>query len=956
MSTPRAASPAPLEQLLLQLGTDKMPHSGRTLYEHLCGVANILSAWHQPDFLINAGMFHSIYSTERYERATLTLSERDRLTELIGDRAEWLVYLFCALHRADLFNSARAALQLGHADLPIIWHSGTLRVSSEEILSLVLLHLANRLEQSTNPDTRIGYWLSFMSDRIASLETLSQELPEILKSLGTISLEDERRLQALYLGALKMLQDGELSTAISQLHQVCIAHGYVAEPFLLLAAAHRLSGDIESARRAAARGITLLQRWGAPWHRSLSLAEWHAFSKAVRDDSTPLSSINEVIEAIATPEKPKNASRVMAQRMDVSRFFSYLSNARNRQSKHAIKWYPGITRTPWHDPQQFSVVRALEARFEEIKAEAMRVRLAAYFEESEGIERTGSWQVCMLFEQGRRHESLCEQCPITVSILDTHPDVRRSAGLIYLSRMTPHTHVAAHQGGSNMRLRCQLAISIPQGDCGIRVGDQERRWEEGKCIVFDDTFVHEVWNRTDQDRIVLIVDLWNPQLTSLEREALEAINWLEVTRAESIAKTWRRNELARQQANPLDPSRCADGFPLASAPDATQVPTSADIAHTMKSATVGDFIAEAVTPYVSGELISAEALVHIQTIARLLPGAMTDFFGFECSLARQSPTADFLVCCRPQCGAQEVLAAKRANGDLWSSFEGDPIWARIRKTSEEWVNPASPLHRHVHNLWLEFDFEHGIAPLPTPNVFFGASGLARSTAGPLSATSADRDPFWLKDLALPLLLGSPLDATVSQGLSRAIDLLPPEAHIFQVGVMLARPLQGVRICVRNLSRKRMIDYLVGLHWEGERSELEELLNLLAQRVERIDLDLDIVDRALPCIGLECYLSKSQYQLPRFLEFLASRELCTPQKAEAIKAWPGRVLSSLPSAHPRPATLVDATERDPDRMMGFKRGFHHAKIVYQSGSPVRAKAYLGVHLKSSMTGRTPNAAW
>ena len=57
------------------------------------------------------------------------------------------------------------------------------------------------------------------------------------------------------------------------------------------------------------------------------------------------------------------------------------------------------------------------------------------------------------------------------------------------------------------------------------MGDDVRRWEEGKCIVFDDTLAHEVWNRTDEERLVVVVDLRPPDLSGLERDALEAIKY-----------------------------------------------------------------------------------------------------------------------------------------------------------------------------------------------------------------------------------------------------------------------------------------------------------------------------------------------------------------------------------------------------------------------------------------------
>ena len=227
-----------------------------------------------------------------------------------------------------------------------------------------------------------------------------------------------------------------------------------------------------------------------------------------------------------------------------NRFFTYL---REVQASEPLRtgWYPGLSRKPWYDPQEFSIARELESRFSEIKREALNVKPDYYFEEAENVARTGSWQVCILYEQGRKNESVCIQCPVTTAILDGSKSVRKTAGLTYFSKMDPRTQVAAHQGQSNIRLRCHLALSIPIGDCAIRVDNQIHPWTEGKCIIFDDTFEHEVWNRTDEARLVLLVDLWHPDLTDLERDALDCINRLSFKKAMSMKNDWERNDSQR---------------------------------------------------------------------------------------------------------------------------------------------------------------------------------------------------------------------------------------------------------------------------------------------------------------------------------------------------------------------------------------------------------------------------
>ena len=100
-----------------------------------------------------------------------------------------------------------------------------------------------------------------------------------------------------------------------------------------------------------------------------------------------------------------------------------------------------------------------------------------------------------------------------------------------------------------MRLRCHLPIEVPEGDCGMRVGDKFAKWEVGKCLIFDDYYEHEVWNRTEVSRIVLLLDLWHPELTLDERKALDAIQWCSQQQAFGLLRYWEVNERQRRSEN-----------------------------------------------------------------------------------------------------------------------------------------------------------------------------------------------------------------------------------------------------------------------------------------------------------------------------------------------------------------------------------------------------------------------
>ncbi len=85
--------------------------------------------------------------------------------------------------------------------------------------------------------------------------------------------------------------------------------------------------------------------------------------------------------------------------------------------------------------------------------------------------------------------------------------------------LEPGTHVTPHYGPTNLRVRCHLPLVV-SGGAALRVGRTTRAWRAGRCLLFDDAFEHEAWNRGEHPRVVLIVDVWHPDLARAEREAL----------------------------------------------------------------------------------------------------------------------------------------------------------------------------------------------------------------------------------------------------------------------------------------------------------------------------------------------------------------------------------------------------------------------------------------------------
>ena len=108
----------------------------------------------------------------------------------------------------------------------------------------------------------------------------------------------------------------------------------------------------------------------------------------------------------------------------------------------------------------------------------------------------------------------------TARVVDSLP-ICRSFGFVMFSVLEPGTHVLPHSGSCNLRLRHHLGIDIPEPDRSqLRVGEEWRSWEQGRCLAFDDSYEHEVQHRGEQRRVILSVDLWHPSLSSEEIEVL----------------------------------------------------------------------------------------------------------------------------------------------------------------------------------------------------------------------------------------------------------------------------------------------------------------------------------------------------------------------------------------------------------------------------------------------------
>lgn len=201
--------------------------------------------------------------------------------------------------------------------------------------------------------------------------------------------------------------------------------------------------------------------------------------------------------------------------------------------------YPELPHIQFYDPGQFSWAPALEAATASIREELTKLlengldEFRAYIqtqlstapiETNKALIGSKDWSVLSLCENGWIAPDLIKRCPHTWDAVLKAPLMRIPGWgpVVLFSILRAGAHIARHSGMFNMRLTCHLPLIVPPG-CRFRVGNEVRQWEEGKLLIFDDSIDHEAWNDGPDDRVVLIFDIWRPELTEQEKYELTAL-------------------------------------------------------------------------------------------------------------------------------------------------------------------------------------------------------------------------------------------------------------------------------------------------------------------------------------------------------------------------------------------------------------------------------------------------
>ncbi len=549
-------------------GAARKGHAGgRTLLDHLVGTYDIVGRWNQPAWLQHAALIHSVYGTDLYRERLLPVSRRDDVIRIAGDQAERIAYLFCITPRELLFGGTH----LWARDLPTLpldrerEPNDQPRATRAEQDGLVLLHMANLAEQARAADGSPGRWLVRLRELAELLiDSDALTLPLFIAELAAFSEADESLSRRTYRAAVSQADD--LEAMASRLALTAAVCPVVAEPCVWQAHLSHSRGDRSAARWWAACARRRLLDLGTAWDKRLTFDEWLQLAelldlppdREIPASAAPITDPRTLFEAVVSgcvdQDSGPGGAAVVQQPISPpdsatggKRFHRYIDMLSDADGPGPRGLYPDLQSQPWYDGQDFPLAVYLESHYEAIRDEILGLEPAKFHRESERIKRSGDWDVAFFYERGRRCADICDACPVTTRGIESYPAMRTIAGLIYVSRMRAGTHIRAHRGPTNLRVRCHLGIKVPGGDCAIRVGDEARPWHEGRCLVFDDFFEHEAWNHTEEDRIVLIVDLWHPGLSATEVRSLEGLQAYTYAHAQQVNRYWSSNAAAKRK-------------------------------------------------------------------------------------------------------------------------------------------------------------------------------------------------------------------------------------------------------------------------------------------------------------------------------------------------------------------------------------------------------------------------
>ena len=360
----------------------------------------------------------------------------------------------------------------------------------------------------------------------------------------------------------RAMREGRPAAALPHLYRITGAGRATAGVWVGIAVAHHSLGERAAERVALQEALRLDPRnLGAV----LMTADNHAADGDTRAADSYYAAFLKLADGVADPALREDVARV--RRMQEQHAAAYEVQLRQQLESYALDrpearrmrrshdlllgkseiylqqprnfYFPELPNIEYADREAFPWLDRVEAATGDIRAELLRVlqedatAFSPYVEvelnrpsfDDKGMVGNPDWSAFYLWKAGAPVAENAARCPATMAALADAPLCRipgRTPSILF-SLLRPGMHIQPHHGFMNARYICHLPLIVPEG-CAMRVGSETRAWTEGKACVFDDSIEHEAWNRNpDQLRVVLIFDVWRPELTPAECDFVSSV-------------------------------------------------------------------------------------------------------------------------------------------------------------------------------------------------------------------------------------------------------------------------------------------------------------------------------------------------------------------------------------------------------------------------------------------------
>lgn len=185
-----------------------------------------------------------------------------------------------------------------------------------------------------------------------------------------------------------------------------------------------------------------------------------------------------------------------------------------RKADALIERSSRVSNAPVLDARDFAWTQILRDNWQTILAEARMVLahpeavplLDEVSPDHKRIAPPGKWRSFFLRGYGCDIDDNMARCPKTTALVRKIPGLNSA----FFSILAPGAHIPPHRGVTKGLITCHLGLIVPADNVRMRVDREILRWGEGETLVFDDTYEHEVWNDTDETRVVLLVQFARP--------------------------------------------------------------------------------------------------------------------------------------------------------------------------------------------------------------------------------------------------------------------------------------------------------------------------------------------------------------------------------------------------------------------------------------------------------------